>query len=111
MTTIIPVSCNASTGTIEPTDEERYMYTTTLTQDVRDIFNQRRMFYWMPLGISLLPDGKVGCVYALPWVFKMSNGDYAFFNFPAMLVRDESDLSPREPVLLDKHFFDDMEEV
>ncbi len=87
------------------------MYTTTLTQDVRDIFNQRRMFYWMPLGISLLPDGKVGCVYALPWVFKMSNGDYAFFNFPAMLVRDESDLSPREPVLLDKHFFDDMDEV
>ncbi len=98
-------------GTIEPTDEERYMYTTTLTQDVRDSFNQRGMFYWMALGITLLSDGRVGCVYDLPWVFEMSNGDYAFFNFPAMLVRDEADLLPREPVLPDEHFFDDMDEV
>ena len=96
-------------GEIAPDEDESFVYM-NVPDIYRDLLVSQGFCYWIPLGATVLPGGDVGCVYDFPLVYEEEDGSFAFFNQPAMIVRDGRTLEAKRMVGLSDDFFNDLDE-
>ena len=94
---------------ITPDESEKYTYM-QITEEFRNYFMQQGSCYWIPLAATVFPNGDIGCVYDFPLIYEMKKNSFAFFNQPAMIVRDGRTLEAKRMVGLSDDFFNDLDE-